>query len=341
MHSIRGGAAQLTMISASLSSASYSSASYHPAKVAIIGAGKVGSTLAQRIVEKNIADVVLLDIIEGWPQGICLDLMQARGIEAHDRKIVGTTEYSDTAGSDVIVIAAGIPRKPGMSRDDLLAINGKIAMTAARSAIAYSPDATIIVISNPLDAIAYLAWQASGLPPERVMGMAGILDSARFQTFIAMELGVSIADVSAMVIGNHGDMMVPLPRYSTVSGIPITELMDAPTIARLVERTKNGGAEIVQMLKTGGAYFAPASSTSLMIEAILFNQSRLVPVSAYLQGEYGLKDIYIGVPCRLGAEGVESIIELNLTDAEREAFQASAQSVYQNIHSATQVLATV
>jgi malate dehydrogenase len=312
--------------------------SCHDRRVSIIGGGKVGSTLAQRIAEKNLADVVLLDVVTGMPQGIALDLMQARGIEHHDCQIIGTNDYADTIGSDVVVITAGIPRKPGLSRDDLLKINAKIVVEAAQQAIAHSPDALLIVVTNPLDVVTYLAWQSTNLPPRRVMGMAGVLDSARFQTFIAMELGVCAADINAVVLGGHGDLMVPLPRYSTVSGIPITELMDTPTIERLVERTRNGGAEIVELMRTGGAYFAPASSTCLMVEAILHNQSRQIAAAAYLQGEYGLNDIFIGVPTRLGCRGVESILEINLTDAERSALQASAESVRQNIQRASAML---
>jgi malate dehydrogenase len=307
-------------------------------RVSIIGSGKVGSTLAQRIAEKNLADVVLLDVVNGMPQGIALDLLEARGIEHHDCRIVGTTDYADTTDSDVVVITAGIPRKPGMNRDDLLKINARIVVEAAQKAIAHSPNALLIVVTNPLDVVTYLAWQSSNLAPRRVMGMAGVLDSARFQTFIAMELGVCVADVNALVLGGHGDLMVPLPRYSTVSGIPITELMDAATIERLVERTRNGGAEIVELMQTGGAYFAPASSTCLMVEAILHNQSRQVPAAAYLQGEYGLNDIFIGVPTRLGCGGIESVLELDLTDAELSALQASAESVRHSIQRALSML---
>lgn len=311
----------------------------HWLRVTIIGAGKVGSTLAQRIAEKNLADVVLLDVVEGMPQGLALDLMEARGIELHNRQIIGTSDYADTASSDVVVITAGLPRKPGMSRYDLMQTNGKIVVEAAKCAIAHSPDAILIVVTNPLDVMTYLAWQATQLPRNRVMGMAGVLDSARFQTFIAMELGVSTCDVNTMVLGSHGDLMVPLPRYSTVSGVPITELMDAGTIERLVERTRHGGAEIVELMQTGSAYFAPASSICLMVEAILLNQSRLLPVAAYLQGEYGLHDIFIGVPCRLGFGGIESVLELRLTDAERAALHASAQAVRHNIDRAKEMLA--
>lgn len=301
------------------------------ARVTIIGAGNVGSTLAQRISEKNMADVVLLDVIEGRPQGLALDLMEARGVERHDRKIIGTNDFADTANSNVIVITAGLPRKPGMSREDLMKTNGKIVWDVAKKAIVHSPGAVLIVVTNPLDVMTYVAWKATGLPPRQVMGMAGVLDSARFQTFLSMELGVSVSDINATVMGGHGDLMVPLPRFTTVGGVPITELLDADTIDRLVDRTRNGGAEIVEMMKTGSAYFAPASSTSVMVEAILLNQARLLPVAAYLQGEYGLKDIFIGVPCRLGCQGIENILELDLTEEEKAALHVSANSIRKNI----------
>jgi len=307
-------------------------------RVAVIGSGNVGSTLAQRLVEKNIADVVLLDVIEGRPQGLALDLMEARGVERHDRQVVGTNDYADTANSDVVVITAGLPRKPGMSRDDLLKINGKIVTDVARQAIAHSPNTVLIVVTNPLDVMTYLAWKACGLPARQVVGMAGILDSARFQTFLAMELGVSVTDISATVLGGHGDLMVPLSRYSTVNGIPISDLLDAATIERIVERTRNGGAEIVELLRTGGAYFAPASSTCLMVESILLNQARLLPSAAYLQGEYGLSDIFIGVPTRLCCRGVESVLELHLTDSELAALHGSAKAVRQNVDLALSML---
>ncbi|NEQ26785.1 MAG: malate dehydrogenase, partial [Microcoleus sp. SIO2G3] len=285
-------------------------------QVAIIGAGNVGSTLAQRIAEKNLANVVLLDVLSGRPQAVALDLMEARGLEKHDRTIQGTIDYADTAGSDIVVITAGLPRRPGMTRDDLLRTNAQIVTDAARQAIEQSPNAILIVVTNPLDVVTYLAWKASGLPSDRVLGMAGILDSARFETFIALELGVSTANVNALVLGSHGDLMVPLPRYSTVNGIPITELMDAETIDRLVDRTRNGGAEIVALMQTGGAYYAPASATCCMVEAILHQQSRLLPSAAYLQGQYGLDDIFIGVPVKLGGNGIEQILELDLTETE-------------------------
>jgi malate dehydrogenase len=296
-----------------------------------VGAGNVGRTLTQRIAEKNLADVVLLDIVEGLPQGIALDLMEAQGIELHDSLIVGTNDYADTAGSDIVVITAGLARKPGMSRDDLIQTNAKIVVEAAQKTLAHSPNALFLVITNPLDVMTYLVWKTTGLPSHSVMGMAGVLDSSRLQTFIAMELGVCTADVSAMVLGGHGDLMLPLPRYCSVRGVPITELMDEATIERLMERTRNGGAEIVRLLQTGGAYYAPASSACLMVEAVLRNQSRLLPAAAYLQGEYGLNDIFIGVPCRLGCRGVETILEVKLTQAEQQALHASAESVRRNV----------
>lgn len=308
-------------------------------RVTVIGAGKVGSTLAQRLVEKNIADVVLLDIVEGLPQGIALDLSEAQGIERHSCHIGGTNDYRDTAQSDLIIITAGLARKPGMSRDDLLKTNAKIVTQAARQALEHSPEAIIVVVTNPLDVMAYLVWQTTQLPPERVIGMAGVLDSSRLQTFIARELGVAIADVNAMVLGGHGDLMLPLPRYCTVSGVPITELLDPETIDRLNTRTRHGGAEIVKLLKTGSAFFAPASSAALMAEAILRNQSRLVPAATYLQGEYGLNDIFLGVPCRLGRSGVESILEVRLTPEESKILKASAASVRQNIDVALKAIA--
>ncbi len=300
-------------------------------RVTIIGAGKVGSTLTQRIAEKDLADVVLLDLVEGLPQGIALDLSEAQGVELHSSKIIGTNDYADTVGSDIVVITAGLARKPGMSRDDLLYINAKIVVEAAQKALTYSPNAMFIVITNPLDVMTYLVWKAVGLPHTQVVGMAGVLDSSRLQAFIAMELGVSIANVNALVLGGHGDLMLPLLRYCTVSGVPITEIMSKSDIDRLVERTRHGGAEIVKLLKTGGAFYAPASSACVMIESMIRNQSRILPAAAYLKGEYGLHDIFIGVPCRLGCHGVEKVLEVDLTEEETESLHASAASVRQNI----------
>jgi malate dehydrogenase len=307
-------------------------------RVTIVGAGRVGSTLAQRVAEKNLADVILLDIVAGMPQGLALDLLEARGIESHNRQLLGTNDYSDTANSNIVVITAGFPRKPGMSRDDLLKINAKIVVDAAKNAIAHSPHAILIIVTNPLDVMTYLALQATGLPRQRVMGMAGVLDSARFATFIALELGVLPEDVKAMVLGSHGDLMVPLPEYATVNGIPITELLDQETIDHLVTRTRNGGAEIVELMQTGGAFFAPASATSVMVESILLNQSRLLPVAAYLQGEYSLADVVIGVPCRLGCSGIEKIVEISISDVEQAALVTSAESVRRNIDQAQKIL---
>ncbi len=307
-------------------------------RVSVIGSGNVGSTLALRIAEKNLADVVLLDILQGRPQGLALDMLEARGLERHDRQIMGTNDYADTANSDVIVITAGLPRRPGMSRDDLLLTNARIVADVTRQAIAHSPDAILLVVTNPLDVMTRVAWQTSGLPTSQVMGMAGVLDSARFQTFIALETGVSIADISATVLGSHGDLMVPLPRYSTISGVPITQLLEPEVIDRLVERTRQGGVEIVNLMQTGSAYFAPAASACVMVESMLLNQSRLLPTAAYLQGEYGLQDVFLGVPCRLGCKGVDSILELDLTIAEREALHASAQAVQEGCDRLTHLL---
>lgn len=307
-------------------------------RVTIIGAGNVGSTLGQRLVEKNIADVVLLDIDPGRPQGLALDLMEARGVERHDRTIIGTDDYRQTQNSDVIVITAGLARKPGMTREDLLQVNAKIVADVTQKAIAQSPQAIIVVVTNPLDIMTHVAWKSSGLPPHRVMGMAGVLDASRFQTFIALELQVSIKDVTATVLGGHGDLMVPLPRYSTVNGISITELLDPETIQRLVTRTRNGGAEIVSLMKAGSAYFAPASSACLMVESILFDQARVVPAAVYLNGQYHLSDIFLGVPAILSRAGVKQILELKLSADEQAALLHSADAVRQGLDLAYQSL---
>lgn len=307
-------------------------------QVAIIGAGNVGRTLAQRLLSQNLADVVLLDIVPGLPQGIALDLMAAQSVEEHHSKIIGTNTYEDTAGSGMIVITAGLARKPGMSRDDLLHINAKIVVEAACQAQKYSPQALFLVVTNPLDVMTYLTWQVTGLEPQRVLGMAGVLDASRLQTFIAGYLRVCPRDISTLVLGGHGDLMLPLPRYCTVRGVPITELIEPAMIEQLVERTRHGGAEIVQLLQTGGAYYAPAASASIMIASILNNQSRLLPAAAYLQGEYGLTDIFLGVPCRLGCRGVERVLQVNLTEAETAALHHSATAVRQNLEQAQQKL---
>jgi malate dehydrogenase len=296
-------------------------------KVTIVGSGNVGATAAHWIAAKELADVVLLDVIEGVPQGKGLDLAEAMPIEKRDVSIVGTNDYADTANSDVVVITAGIARKPGMSRDDLLNTNYKIMSDVVSKVVAASPNTIIIVVSNPLDAMAQTAFKQAGFPRERVIGMAGVLDSARFRTFIAKELNVSVENVTAFVLGGHGDTMVPLPRYSTVAGIPITELIAPDRLESLVQRTRDGGAEIVKYLKTGSAYYAPSAAAVEMVEAILKDKKKIVPCAAYLQGEYGINGLYVGVPCKLGAGGIEQIIEIKLTADEQAALQRSADSV--------------
>ena len=296
-------------------------------KVTVIGAGNVGATAAQRLIEKKIANVVLIDIVEGVPQGKALDLTQAAAVEKHNCSIVGTNDYKDTKDSDIIIITAGIPRKPGMSRDDLISTNAKIVGSVTKEAIKYSPNAFIIVVANPLDAMCHVAYDASGLPKNKIIGMAGVLDSARFRAFISMELNVSIENTSAFVLGGHGDTMVPLARYSTVSGIPITELIPEDRLNSIIQRTRDGGAEIVGLLKTGSAFYAPASSAVEMAEAILTDSKKILPCAANLSGEYGLKDLFIGVPVKLGANGIEDIIEIKLTDKEDEELKKSADAV--------------
>jgi len=296
-------------------------------KVTVVGAGNVGATAAQRLAEKELCDVVLVDIVEGVPQGKSLDLMEAAPVEKHDAKLVGTNTYDETAGSDIVIITAGIPRKPGMSRDDLIATNMKIMKDVVKNVAAKSPDAILIIVSNPLDAMCHVALEASGFPKERVIGMAGVLDSARFRTFIAMELNVSVENTHAFVLGGHGDTMVPLPRYSTVAGIPITELMPQDRIDELVKRTANGGAEIVGLLKTGSAYYAPASSAVEMAESILKDKKKILPCAAYLEGEYGIDKLFIGVPVKLGTKGIEQIVEIKLTAEEDAALKKSADAV--------------
>jgi malate dehydrogenase len=296
-------------------------------KVTVIGAGNVGATAAQRLAEKELCDVVLVDIIEGVPQGKALDLAQAAPIEKHDAHLLGANTYDATAGSHIVIITAGIPRKPGMSRDDLLSTNAGIVKKVAREVASRSPQAILIIVSNPLDAMCHVALEASGFPKQRVIGMAGVLDSARFRAFIAMELNVSVENTHAFVLGGHGDTMVPLPRYSSVAGIPITELMTPERIAALVQRTRNGGAEIVSLIKTGSAFYAPSSAAVEMAESILKDKKKVLPCAAYLEGEYGIRDLFIGVPVKLGAKGVEQVIEIKLTPEENAALQKSAAAV--------------
>jgi len=296
-------------------------------KITVVGAGNVGATAAQRLAEKELCDVVLIDIIEGFPQGKALDLAEAAPIEKHDARLMGSNDYAASANSDIVIITAGIPRKPGMSRDDLLNINAGIMDNVTKEVAKLSPDAVIIVVSNPLDAMCHVAYETSGFPKNRVIGMAGVLDSARFRSFIAMELNVSVENTTAFVLGGHGDTMVPLPRYSTVAGIPITELLPKERIDALVERTANGGAEIVGLLKTGSAFYAPASAAVEMAESILKDKKKILPCAAYLEGEYGFNELFIGVPVKLGANGVEEIIEITLTAEEKAALEKSADAV--------------
>ena len=299
------------------------------AKISIIGAGNVGATTAHWCAAAELGDIVLLDVpqTEGMPQGKALDLMQASPIVGFDAHVTGTTSYDDTAESDVVVITAGLPRKPGMSRDDLLSTNARIVGSVAERVGNTSPEAIIIVVSNPLDAMVQRTWQVSGFLPQRVVGQAGVLDTARFRAFLAMELGVSVEDVSAMLLGGHGDTMVPLPSCSCVGGIPVTQLVKPERLEQIVQRTRDGGAEIVGLLKSGSAYYAPAAATAQMVEAIVRDKKRLIPAAAYCDKEYGVGGYYVGVPIILGAEGVERIIELDLSDTERAAFGKSVEAV--------------
>ncbi len=296
-------------------------------KVTVVGAGNVGATVAQRIVEAELADVVLVDVTEGMPQGKALDLMEAGPVMGYNTTISGTNGYEETAGSDIIVITAGIGRKPGQSREALIEVNADVVKKVAASAARHSPNAIMIVVTNPMDVMAYVSMKESGFPRERVFGMGGVLDSARFRTFIAMQLGVSVENTHAFVLGGHGDSMVPLPRYSTVAGIPITELMTKEQIEHLVVRTRNGGAEIVSLLKTGSAYYAPAAATLEMVAAVLLDKKKILPCSVYLNGEYGVAGVFAGVPAKLGARGVEQVMEIKLNDEERTAFTKSVEAV--------------
>jgi len=295
-------------------------------KVTVVGAGNVGATTAQRLAEKDLCDVVLVDIVEGVPQGKALDLTEAAPVEKHDARLIGTNAYEATEGSNIVIITAGIPRKPGMSRDDLISTNAGIMKKVTEQVAKSSPNTILIIVSNPLDAMCHVALEASGFPKNRVIGMAGVLDSARFRAFIAMELDVSVENTHAFVLGGHGDTMVPLPRFSTVAGIPITELISKDRIDAMVDRTRNGGAEIVKLLTTS-AYYAPASAAVEMAEAILKDKKKILPCAAYLEGEYGCNDLFIGVPVKLGKNGIEKIIEIQLTEDEKAALANSASAV--------------
>jgi malate dehydrogenase len=296
-------------------------------KVTIVGSGNVGATAAHWIVDKELADVVLIDIIEGVPQGKALDLLQSGPVEGFDSHLLGTNDYKDTADSDIVVITAGLPRRPGMSRDDLLMKNYEIVKAVTEQVVKYSPQAILIVVSNPLDAMVQTAYRVSGFPKNRVIGMAGILDSARFRTFIAQELSVSVENVHAFVLGGHGDTMVPMPRYSTVAGIPITELLPQERIDALVDRTANGGAEIVGLLKTGSAYYAPSAAVTEMVEAIFKDKRKILPCAAFLEGEYGVDGLFVGVPVKLGRNGIEEIVRIDLRPEEDAALKKSAAAV--------------
>jgi len=296
-------------------------------KVTVVGAGMVGGTLAQRLAERDYADVVLVDIVEGMPQGKALDITEAGPVYGYDSIVTGSNGYEETAGSDLVVVTSGMARKPNMSRDDLLKINAGIVREVTEKVKAASPDCTLIVVSNPLDAMVTLAHRVSGFPKQRVIGMAGVLDTARYRTFIAMELGVSVEDVHGFVLGGHGDTMVPLPRYTSVAGIPITQLLPRDRIEAIVDRARNGGAEIVNLLKTGSAYYAPSASVVDMVDSILLDKRRVLPCAALLEGEYGINGIFVGVPCVLGARGLEKVLEIDLDDEERAALHRSADAV--------------
>jgi len=296
-------------------------------KITVVGAGMVGATAAHWAASKELGDVCLIDIVEGMPQGKGLDLMEASPIEGFDANIVGTNDYADTKDSDVVIITAGLPRKPGMSRDDLVAKNTEIVKSVTEQVAAYSPKAKLIIVSNPLDAMVYVAHKVSGFPTNQVMGMAGVLDAARFRTFIAMELKVSVKEVNAFVLGGHGDTMVPLPRFTTVAGVPLPELLSAERIEALVDRTRKGGGEIVGLLKTGSAFFAPSAAAVQMAESIIKDKKRILPCAAYCDKEYSVGGYYVGVPVKLGAGGVEEVMEINLNDDERAQFQSSVDAV--------------
>jgi malate dehydrogenase len=296
-------------------------------KVTVVGAGNVGGTTAQRLAERNYVDVVLVDIVEGLPQGKALDILESGPVLGFDSNVVGTNGYEESAGSDVVVITSGSPRKPGMSRDDLLKTNQNIVQSVTEEVVKHSPETVLVMVANPLDAMCHVAMEVSGFPRERVVGMAGILDTARYRTFIAQELGVSVRDVFALVLGGHGDTMVPLPSMATVGGVAITELLPGDRVEAIVDRTRNGGAEIVGLLQSGSAFYAPSAAAVEMVDAILLDQKRILPCAAYLHGEYGIEDLFVGVPVKLGAAGVEEIIELGLQEDELEDLKNSAGAV--------------
>ena len=299
-------------------------------KISVIGAGNVGATAAFLIAQKQLGDVVMIDIVDGIPQGKALDMVQTGPVEMFDANISGALSYEETAGSDVVIITSGSPRKPGMTREDLLNINAKIVGDVTSNVIKHSPDTILVMLTNPLDIMTYHAWKISGFPQNRVVGQAGVLDSARFRTFVSMELDVSVEDITAMVMGGHGDTMVPLPRYTTVGGIPITQLIPENRIEEISDRTRNGGGEIVNLLKVSG-YYAAGASLAQMAESIVLDKKRLIPCSAYLTGQYGINDLYIGVPVKLGANGVEDILEISLEENELEALQKSSQTYREGI----------
>jgi malate dehydrogenase len=309
-------------------------------KVTVVGAGNVGANCALRIAGKQLADVVLVDVVEGVPQGKGLDLLESGPVEGYDVSVTGANEYAPTANSDIVVITAGLARKPGMSRDDLLLANYEVVKSATQEAVKYSPNSILLLVTNPLDAMCWTAYQVSKFSKNRVIGMAGVLDTARFRTFIAQELNVSMSNVTAMVLGGHGDTMVPLVRLSSVSGIPLTELLDQATIDRLVKRAREGGAEIVKYLKTGSAYYAPSAAAVEMVESILLDKKKVLPCAAYLEGEYGIKDLFVGVPVKLGSRGIEKIYEIQLLDDEKAALSKSADAVQELIDVMKQKIAS-
>jgi malate dehydrogenase len=301
-------------------------------KITVVGAGFVGSTLVQRLAERDYADVVMFDIVPNMPQGKALDMLQAGPVLGYDSLVVGTNDYADTANSDIVVVTSGFPRKPGMTRDDLVKKNQEIVSEVTRQVVKYSPNCIIIMVTNPLDAMAQLALHTSGFPRHRVVGMAGVLDTARFRTFIAQELGVSVRDVQAYILGGHGDTMVPLARMCTVAGVPISQLIPAERIVQIVQRTRDGGAEIVKLLGTGSAYFAPSASVLQMVDAILLDKKMIMPCAVYLQGEYGIHNLFVGVPTKLGAQGVEQVVEIELNADEKALLQKSADAVQELVH---------